>query len=178
VVPNAQEGLTALRSGQTFDVVLTDIEMPDMNGFEFAETIRADQHLSAMPIIALSSLVSPAAIERGRLAGFHDYVAKFDRPGLIATVVNMRARLGLPKADGGQPPMAVGVDLRGESYGLLIDQIGEVLRLAEDSREENPVNLDPRMAKLAGGVHRLDGQLMVVLDVDRVLEIVPDMMAA
>ena len=66
-----------------------------------------------------------------------------------------------------------GVDLRGESYGLLIDQIGEVLKLADDGREENPVNLDPRMAKLAGGVHRLDGQLMVVLDVDRVLEIVP-----
>jgi two-component system chemotaxis sensor kinase CheA len=68
VAPNAQEGLVALRSGQVFDVVLTD------------------QHLNAMPIIALSSLVSPAAIERGRLAGFHDYVAKFDRPGLIAAL--------------------------------------------------------------------------------------------
>src|SRR6202051_3203629 len=86
VAPNAQEGLVALRSGQTFDVVLTDIEMPDMNGFEFAETIRADAHLSAMPIIALSSLVSPAAIERGKQVGFHDYVAKFDRPGLIAAL--------------------------------------------------------------------------------------------
>ena len=70
------------------------------------------------------------------------------------------------------------LNLRGESYGLLIDQIGEVLRLSDDGREENPVNLDPRMAKLAGGVHRLDGQLMVVLDVDRVLEMTPDMMAA
>jgi purine-binding chemotaxis protein CheW len=48
-----------------------------------------------------------------------------------------------------------------------------VLRLPETSREENPVNLDPRMAKLAGGVHRLDGHLMVVLDVDRVLELAP-----
>src|SRR5438445_1233013 len=91
VAPNAQEGLSALRSGQTFDVVLTDIEMPDMNGFEFAETTRADQHLSAMPIIALSSMVSPAAIERGRLAGFHDYVAKFDRPGLIAALKEQTA---------------------------------------------------------------------------------------
>jgi two-component system chemotaxis sensor kinase CheA len=91
VAPNAQEGLSALRSGQSFDVVLTDIEMPDMNGYEFAETIRADQHLSAMPIIALSSLVSPAAIERGRLAGFHDYVAKFDRPGLIAALKEQTA---------------------------------------------------------------------------------------
>jgi two-component system chemotaxis sensor kinase CheA len=93
VAPNAQEGLTALRSGQVFDVVLTDIEMPDMNGFEFAEVIRADAHLSSMPIIALSSMVSPAAIERGRQAGFHDYVAKFDRPGLIAALKEQTAEL-------------------------------------------------------------------------------------
>ncbi|MEH2623812.1 two-component system chemotaxis sensor kinase CheA [Bradyrhizobium sp. AZCC 1719] len=91
VAVNAQEGLSALRSGQTFDVVLTDIEMPDMNGFEFAETIRADNNLGQLPIIALSSLVSPAAIERGRQAGFHDYVAKFDRPGLIAALKEQTA---------------------------------------------------------------------------------------
>jgi two-component system, chemotaxis family, sensor kinase CheA len=93
VAPNAQEGLLALRSGQAFDVVLTDIEMPDMNGFEFAEVIRADAHLADMPIIALSSLVSPAAVERGRLAGFHDYVAKFDRPGLIAALKEQTAEI-------------------------------------------------------------------------------------
>jgi len=91
--PNAQEGLSALRSGQSFDVVLTDIEMPDMNGFEFAEVIRSDQHLNQMPIIGLSSLVSPAAIERGRQAGFHDYVGKFDRPGLIAALKEQTAEL-------------------------------------------------------------------------------------
>src|SRR3982751_36271 len=88
--PTAQEGLAALRA-QTFDVVLTDIEMPDMNGFEFAETIRSDSNLGAMPIIGLSALVSPAAIERGRQAGFHDYVAKFDRPGLIAALKEQTA---------------------------------------------------------------------------------------
>src|SRR4051795_4478410 len=93
VAGGAQEGLTALRSGQLFDVVLTDIEMPDMNGFEFAEVIKADQRLNAMPIIALSSMVSPAAIERGRQAGFHDYVAKFDRPGLIAALKEQTAEL-------------------------------------------------------------------------------------
>jgi two-component system, chemotaxis family, sensor kinase CheA len=93
VAVNAQEGLTALRSGHNYDVVLTDIEMPDMNGFEFAETIRADNNLSTLPIIALSSLVSPAAIERGRQAGFHDYVAKFDRPGLIAALKEQTAEV-------------------------------------------------------------------------------------
>ncbi|QOZ22605.1 hybrid sensor histidine kinase/response regulator [Bradyrhizobium sp. CCBAU 51753] len=91
--PSAQEGLAALRSGQSFDVVLTDIEMPEMNGFEFAESIRSDNNLNAMPIIALSAMVSPAAIERGRQAGFHDYVAKFDRPGLIAALKEQTAEM-------------------------------------------------------------------------------------
>ncbi|MGY3586863.1 two-component system chemotaxis sensor kinase CheA [Bradyrhizobium sp. USDA 4341] len=91
--PNAQEGLAALRSGQAFDVVLTDIEMPEMNGFEFAENIRSDHNLTGLPIIALSAMVSPAAIERGRQAGFHDYVAKFDRPGLIAALKEQTAEL-------------------------------------------------------------------------------------
>jgi two-component system chemotaxis sensor kinase CheA len=94
VANNAEEGLVVLRSGLRFDAILTDIEMPDMNGFEFAETIRADQRLGAMPIIALSSMVSPAAIERGRQAGFHDYVAKFDRPGLIAALKEQTAEMG------------------------------------------------------------------------------------
>ncbi|MES5482455.1 hybrid sensor histidine kinase/response regulator [Bradyrhizobium sp. INPA03-11B] len=89
----AQEGLAALRSGQAFDVVLTDIEMPEMNGFEFAENIRSDHNLNQLPIIALSAMVSPAAIERGRQAGFHDYVAKFDRPGLIAALKEQTAEL-------------------------------------------------------------------------------------
>jgi two-component system chemotaxis sensor kinase CheA len=93
VANNAQEGLVVLRSGQQFDAILTDIEMPDMNGFEFAEVIKADQRLGAMPIIALSSMISPAAIERGRQAGFHDYVAKFDRPGLIAALKEQTAEM-------------------------------------------------------------------------------------
>ena len=88
--PTAQEGLAVVRD-QSFDVILTDIEMPDMNGFEFAETIRSDNNLASTPIIGLSALVSPAAIERGRQAGFHDYVAKFDRPGLIAALKEQTA---------------------------------------------------------------------------------------
>jgi purine-binding chemotaxis protein CheW len=119
----------------------------------------------------------PERLTRVPLAS-SDVAGVLNLRGRIVTAIDMRARLGLPKADAGRPPMAVGVELRGESYGLLIDQIGEVLKLADDGREENPVNLDPRMAKMAAGVHRLDGQLMVVLDVDRVLEILPDKLAA
>ena len=132
--------------------------------------------LFGLPISRVQDVFMPERLTRVPLAS-SEIAGVLNLRGRIVTV-DMRARLGLPKNDDGKPPMAVGVDLRGESYGLLIDQIGEVLKLRDDGREENPVNLDPRMAKLAGGVHRLDGQLMVVLDVDRVLEITPDMLAA
>ncbi len=82
----AAEALDILKGGDRFDVVVSDIEMPEMNGFEFAEAMRSDKRLATMPVIALSSLTNPAAIERARVAGFHDYVAKFDRQGLIAAL--------------------------------------------------------------------------------------------
>ena len=128
--------------------------------------------LFGLPISRVQDVFMPERVTRVPLSSA-EIAGVLNLRGRIVTVIDMRARLGLARADDGKPPMAVGVDLRGESYGLLIDQIGEVLRLPEASRVENPVNLDPRMAKFAGGVHRLDGQLMVVLDVDRVLELLP-----
>ena len=126
--------------------------------------------LFGLPISRVQDVFMPERLTRVPLSS-GEIAGVLNLRGRIVTVVDMRARLGLPKADDGKPPMAVGVDLRGESYGLLIDQIGEVLRLSDDGREENPVN--PRMAQLAGGVHRLEGLLLVVLDVDRVLELMP-----
>ena len=133
--------------------------------------------LFGLPISRVQDVFMPERLTRVPLSS-SEIAGVLNLRGRIVTVVDMRARLGLPKSDDGKPPMAVGVDQRGESYGLQIDTIGEVLRLTEASREENPVNLDPRMAKLAGGVHRLDGQLMVVLDIDRVLELAPELKAA
>ncbi len=86
VAASAFEALAMIKDGRAFDVVITDIEMPEMNGFEFAEALRADPRTAGMPIIALSSVVSAEAVERGRQVGFHDYVAKFDRQGLIAAL--------------------------------------------------------------------------------------------
>ena len=83
---SAVEALAMLEDGRSFDVVVSDIEMPDMNGFEFAEAVRRHPKLRSLPILALSSMCTPASIERGRQSGFDDYIAKFDRPGLIAAL--------------------------------------------------------------------------------------------
>jgi two-component system, chemotaxis family, sensor kinase CheA len=93
-VASAQEALALLQDSKRFDIVITDLEMPGMDGFDLATAVRADPRTSALPIIGLSSLVSTEAIERGRRVGLHDYVAKFDRPGLIAALREQTADLG------------------------------------------------------------------------------------
>ncbi|WP_269585632.1 hybrid sensor histidine kinase/response regulator [Roseibium sp. Sym1] len=81
-----QQAFELLENGDKFNAIVSDIEMPEINGFEFCESLRRDPRFRNIPILALSSMVTPASIERGRQAGFDDYVAKFDRPGLIAAL--------------------------------------------------------------------------------------------
>jgi two-component system chemotaxis sensor kinase CheA len=86
-----EEALALLQKGRRFDVILTDIDMPGMNGFDFAERLHNDPRTAGVPIIGLSSMISQEFIERGREVGFHDYVAKFDRQGLIAALKEQTA---------------------------------------------------------------------------------------
>ena len=90
-VASAQDALALLRSGRRFDVVITDIEMPGMDGFELAAAVRANPGSADVPVIGLSTIVSPEAIERGKRVGLHNCVAKFDRQGLIAALKEQTA---------------------------------------------------------------------------------------
>ena len=85
-VASAAQALDTIKSGPPIDIVVTDIEMPDMDGFEFAAALREITGTSTVPVIGLSAMVSADAIQRGRGVGFHDFVAKFDRTGLIAAI--------------------------------------------------------------------------------------------
>src|SRR5256885_14508377 len=95
--------------------------------------------LFGLPISRVQDVFMPERLTRVPLSSA-EIAGVLNLRGRIVTVVDMRARLGPPRNDDGKPAMAVGADLRGESYGPLSDQIGEGLRLAEDSRDENPVN--------------------------------------
>ncbi|AMN44333.1 hybrid sensor histidine kinase/response regulator [Rhodoplanes sp. Z2-YC6860] len=90
-VPSARDALDLLRKGNRFEALVTDIDMPEMDGFELAEAVRGEPRFNELPIIALSASSSPEAIERGRRVGFHDYVAKFDRQSLIAALKEQTA---------------------------------------------------------------------------------------
>lgn len=89
--------------------------------------------------------------------------------GRVVTAVDLRRRLGLPDRTKSGEEMAVGLEHKGESYGLLVDSVGEVMKLSADTHEPSPVHMDQRWVRLSNGVHRLADRLLIILDVDAVL---------
>jgi purine-binding chemotaxis protein CheW len=154
----------------------TSTELVNENVTEYVTVLIGDQ-LFGLPISRVQDVFMPDRLTRVPLSA-PEIAGVLNLRGRIVTAVDMRRRLGLPPRADGKPPMAVGIELKGESYGLLIDTVGEVLKLPDGTREPNPVNLDQRLKRVSGGVHRLEGQLMVILDVDRVLEMGGDALAA
>src|ERR1700736_717725 len=132
-------------------------------------TVMLDGQLFGLPISRVQDVFMPARLTRVPLAP-PEIAGVLNLRGRIVTAVDLRLRLGLAPRGDARPPMAVGIELKGESYGLLIDSVGEVMKLVNGAREANPVNLDARLAGVSAGVHRLEGQLMVILDGDRVLD--------
>jgi purine-binding chemotaxis protein CheW len=91
--------------------------------------------------------------------------------GRIVTAVDLRRRLGLPAREAGTKPMSIVVEQGGELYSMLADVVGEVVPLVAADRQPNPPTLDPAWREVSRGVHRRDGQLLILLDVERLLEI-------
>ena len=130
--------------------------------------------LFGLPIRRVQDVFIPERITRVPLAP-PEIAGLLNLRGRIVTLIDLAFRLGLARQDNDRESesiaMAIGVELRGESYGLMIDSVGEVLKLDAAQCERNPINLDPRLVSVSSGVYRLDGQLLLVLDVDRVLDI-------
>ncbi|WAC29054.1 hybrid sensor histidine kinase/response regulator [Ancylobacter sp. SL191] len=95
---SASEALEKLAGDLHFDAVVSEVDMPGVDGFRFAERVRRELLLEDLPIIAMASGRNPDSIERGRIAGFTDYVAKFDRTGLIAALREFAAHEDEEKA--------------------------------------------------------------------------------
>ena len=133
--------------------------------------------LFGLPIERVQEVFRPTRITRVPLAGAQ-IAGVLNLRGRIVTAIDMRRRLELDERDEGETPMAIGIESNNESFGLLVDALGEVLKLTDGEREPNPVNLDRKLARVSAGIFRLDGQLMVVLDVNRVLDLSAEAVAA
>jgi purine-binding chemotaxis protein CheW len=143
---------------------------------EFVTAWIADQ-LFGIPITRVHDVFEAERITHVPLAP-SEICGVLNLRGRVVTALDMRKRLGLPARENAKRQMAIGIDQGGEAYGLLVDSMGEVLKLGAQSFDAVPINLQKDWAAICTGVYRLEDRLMIVLDVDRILDFRKDTLAA
>lgn len=135
-------------------------------------TVRIDKQLLGLPIGRIRDvfMTNRITIVPGSPV---DIVGLLNLRGRVVTAICLRRRLGQtpPAFRKGDELTAVGLDHQGEAYALIVDSVGEVMRLDHGTLEPLPGHLDRSWSALATGVHRLPDQLLVVLDLDAVLDV-------
>lgn len=127
-------------------------------------TVLIGGQLFGLPILEVRdvfmvSQITPVPLAANAIAGL------FNLRGRVVTMLSMQALLGLGNRSE-QAVTAIGIEWRGEAYGLLVDSVGEVISLSPSSREVNPINLDARLAGLSAGIYRLENRLLIELSFD------------
>jgi len=135
---------------------------------EFVSITVAGQ-LFGIPVLQVQDVLGPQRITRIPLAP-PEVAGSLNLRGRIVTAIDLRIRLRLPPLAEGRSGMSVVVDHGGELYSVLVDSVGEVLSLSAEMAERNPATLDPVWREVSGGIYRLDKNLLIVLDVARVLD--------
>jgi len=127
-------------------------------------SIRIGDTLFGVPIRHIYEIVGsirpqPVPLAPGFVGGLVHY------RGDVLTTVSLRHLLGLPAKEGAQDCLVM--DGVGGSFGLLVDSVGEVLTVSQADHEPNPSILDERRRALLAGAYKLKGNLLVMLDPER-----------
>jgi purine-binding chemotaxis protein CheW len=133
-------------------------------------TFTTASQLFGLPIEDVQDVFTMTNITRVPLAG-PEIAGVLNLRGRIVTVINLANLLCLeaPKHSGKE--MVIGVERGSESFGILVDRVGEVLSLSDADRQPTPLNLDRTLDGVAAGVFRLDDRILVALDADRTLNL-------
>ena len=133
-------------------------------------TVTVAKQLFGIPVLTVQDILGPQRITHIPLAP-PEVAGALNLRGRIVTAIDVRSRLNLPPRAPGDEGMAVVVEHDQELYSLLIDSVGDVLSLPADEFERNPTTLDAVWREVSVGIYRLKDELMMVLDVDRLLAI-------
>jgi purine-binding chemotaxis protein CheW len=136
-------------------------------------TLTVAGQLCGVPVLGVRDILSAQTITRIPLAP-SEVAGSLNLRGRIVTAIDLRRRLRLPAAPAGAPGMSVVTEQGGELYALLVDQVSEVMSLRASAFERNPPTLPPAWAAFSSGIFRLDGALLVVLNVERLLAVEAD----
>lgn len=149
------------------DAVETDpTESADLREYV---TVMAGDQMFGLPIEQVQDVFMIGAVTAVPLAP-PEVAGLINLRGRVVTAIDLALRLGLAPCDASGPRLAVGVEDGGDAYSLIVEKVGEVIRLADGARDANPIHLDVRWAALSAGVHRLADRFLVILDLGAVLD--------
>lgn len=137
-------------------------------------SIRVGAQWFGVPVLRVQDVIAQTAISRVPLAP-PAVAGSLNLRGRIVTAIDLRHRLKIEPREDGALYMSVIVDRGGELYALIVDDVGDVLWLSDAVFEANPVTLSPHWRALCGGLYRLDGELLLVLDIERILSLAQDL---
>ncbi|MDR3539155.1 MAG: chemotaxis protein CheW [Acetobacteraceae bacterium] len=131
-------------------------------------TLTVADQLCGVPVLGVRDILGEQSITRIPLAP-PEIAGSLNLRGRIVTAIDLRRRLSLPPPPAGQKRMSVVAEQAGELYALLVDQVSEVMSVKSSAYERNPPTIEPAWAAFSSGVYRLEGRLLVVLDVGKLL---------
>lgn len=131
-------------------------------------TIWLDGQMCGIPVLEVHDVLAAQSITEVPLSS-SSVAGVLNLRGQIVTAIDLRNRLKLPDRKADEENMNVVVEYQGEPYSLMIDKVGDVLSLSEDKFENNPVTLAACWQEVSVGIFRLDGALLVILDIEKLL---------
>jgi len=132
-------------------------------------TVMIDDQLFGIPVLEVQDVLRHESIGRIPLVP-PEVAGSLNLRGRIVTAINVRRRMGLPDRDPAEQQISVVVDHKGELYSLVIDKVGEVMTMPVDAFDKNPATLDPLWRSVSAGIYQLEGRLLVIMDVVRLLD--------
>jgi len=143
----------------------------DTSSQHFLTIIVAEQRFG-IPILQVQDVLGQQNVTRVPLAP-PEVAGSLNLRGRIVTAIDVRKRLGLePRTAENTKEMSVVVEHDNELYSLIIDRVGDVLTLSDDTFEHTPGTLDAIWREIASGIYRLKGELLIILDVPKFLNTV------
>ncbi|MAK64996.1 MAG: chemotaxis protein CheW [Maricaulis sp.] len=131
-------------------------------------SVRIGDQLFGAPVDQIREVFAPQSVTHVPRAP-DEVAGLLNLRGRIVTAIDARRRMGLPPRDKSESGMALGVERGNEIFGLIVDSVGEVLRRPRSELEPVPAHVDATWRSMVKGVHRLEKELLAVLDVSAVI---------
>ncbi|MEX0724967.1 MAG: chemotaxis protein CheW [Planctomycetaceae bacterium] len=125
-----------------------------------------ENQLLGIPVNAVQEVLNPQKIARTPLAR-SEVAGLLNLRGQVVTAVNLRKRMNLPPTEVPvEEHMNVVVRYAGESFSLLVDEVGDVINVSGQTMERVPSTLDAHWKAITSGVFRLEGRLFIIINVE------------